>query len=120
VTALPFAPENTAMMYKTIVFELLQEQYPALHEQLRRERMLLKTLDLYATELRTAHLAWMEEIRRASPEFDASQLSSEALELALQYLQGSLPSDSTPTDGAQETFSLDAVMAYVMSHTPPA
>jgi hypothetical protein len=120
VTALPFAQEKTAMMYKTIVLELLQEQYPVLHEQLRRERMLLKTLELYATELRTAHLAWMEAIRRASPDFDPSQLSIEALELALEHLQGSLPSESPPTDAAEETFSLDAAMAHLLSHTPPA
>jgi hypothetical protein len=108
------------MMYKTIVLGLLQEQYPKLHEQLRREGMLLKTLDLYATELRSAYHAWMEALGRASPECDPSQLSSEALELAVQHLQGSLPSESPPTDAAEETFSLDAAIAMLHRPTPPA
>jgi hypothetical protein len=120
VTTSSLAREKTAMMYKTMVLGLLQEQYPALHEQLCRQRMLLKTLDLYAIELRTAHIAWMEELRRASPDFDPSQLSSEGLELAIQYLQGILPSESPPTDDAQETFSLDNAMAYLHRATPPA
>jgi hypothetical protein len=120
VTALSLASEKTIMMYKTIVLELLQEQYPVLHEQLRRERRLLKDLNQYAIELRTAHLAWMEELRRASPESDPSQVSSEAMELALQHLQGSLPSESPPTVAAEETFSLDAAMASLHRPTPPA
>ena len=56
--------------YKTIILELLQEQYPSLHDQLRRERTLLEKLNRYAVELRTAHLAWTDELRRASPEAD--------------------------------------------------
>jgi hypothetical protein len=120
VTTSSLAREKTAMLYKTMVLELLQEQYPALHEQLCRQRMLLKTLDLYAIELRTAHIAWMEELRRAIPECAPSQISSEALELALEHLQGALPSDSKPTDDAEETFSLDAAMAYLHRATPPA
>ena len=54
----------------------------------------------------------MEEIRRAIPDIDPSQISSEALELAIEHLQGALPSESQPTDDAEETFSLDAAMAY--------
>ncbi len=108
------------MMYKSIVLALLQDQYPTLHEQLRQERMLLKTLNSYAIELRTAHLAWMEEIRRAIPDIDPSQISSEALELAIESLQGALPSESTPTDAAEEIFSLDAAMATLHRPTPPA
>jgi len=33
------------MRYKTIVLELLQEQYPKLHEKLRQERTLLQAMD---------------------------------------------------------------------------
>lgn len=108
------------MMYKTIVLELLQEQYPALHSRLLRKRMLLKALNQYAIELRTSHLAWMEELRRASPACEPSQIGSEALELALQHLQGSLPSESPPTGAAAETFSLDAAMATLRRPMPPA
>src|SRR5262249_54838474 len=40
----PHPKENTAMHYKTIVLEMLQDQYPTLHEQLRASRTLLLTL----------------------------------------------------------------------------
>ena len=106
------------MHYKTIVLELLQEQYPNLHEQLRQERTLRQALDEYAGELKTAHLAWMEEIRRASPENDPIQVSSEALELAIEHLQGSLPSESPP-DETEEALSLDGAMAFITRPIPP-
>ncbi len=106
------------MHYKTIVLELLQEQYPKLHEQLRQERTLLMTLDEYANELKSAHLAWMDEIRRASPESDESQVSSEALQLAIEHLQGGLPCES-PMGETAEALSLDAAMAFITPHTPP-
>ena len=106
--------------YKTIILELLQEQYPSLHDQLRRERTLLATLNRYAVELRTAHLAWTDELRRASPKADPVRISSEALELAIEHLQGSLPCESPLTGEADETFPLDAAMATLSRATPPA
>ncbi len=106
------------MHYKTIVLELLQDQYPSLHEQLCRERRLPMALDDYASTLKTAHLAWMEEILRASPESDKTQVSSEALELAIEHLQGDLPSE--PPANETEALSLDAAMAFITAHTPPA
>jgi hypothetical protein len=106
--------------YKTIILTLLQEQYPSLHERLRRERTLLATLNRYAVELRTAHLAWTDELRRASPAADPASNSSEALELAIEHLQGSLPCESPPTGEADETCPLDAAMATLLPATPPA
>ena len=47
------------MQYKTIVLELLQQR-PEMHDQLRRNRMLLPTLELYASELKTSHEAWKD------------------------------------------------------------
>jgi hypothetical protein len=107
------------MRYKTIIHELLQDRYPALHERLRRERTLLATLDRLAIELKDAHSAWMNQLRRANPDRDYGQIASEALELATEDLQRRLPSESPPdeTDGP---LSLDAAMAYLRSHTPPA
>ena len=49
------------MLYKTIVLELIQEQYPQLHQRLKLSRTLLKELDRYATDLRTAHLKWLAQ-----------------------------------------------------------
>ena len=45
---------KTTMQYKTIVLGLIEEQYPVLYEQLRKERLLLKALDLYAPTLKPA------------------------------------------------------------------
>ena len=51
------------MQYKTIIHELLQQR-PAMHEQLRKERKLLPTLEMYAHELKTSHEAWQEMLLR--------------------------------------------------------
>ena len=107
------------MQYKTITLALLQ-QHPTLHRELQSSGTLLQTLDRYATMLRTLHLAWMDTLGRERPGRDPSQVSSEALEMALQELQDALPADSTPNAGAPETLSLDAAMAFIRRHTPPA
>lgn len=103
--------------YKTIILELLEEQYPALHTQLRASRTLLPAVNDYATVLRTAHLNWMDELGQANPGLGQAQLSSEALELALTDLREALPSVSAADDA--EPLSLDAAMSY-LRHTPPA
>ena len=73
------------MLYKTIVFELLQDRAD-LHEHLRRTRLLLRTLDLLATELRDRHLSWKEALAPSRPGSTPEQLASEAMELAIQDL----------------------------------
>jgi hypothetical protein len=80
------------MQYKTIVLELLQ-QNQELHERLRRERMLLATVNILATELRDRHLAWKDQLSQARPESDPHLIASEALELALKGLEDFLPSE---------------------------
>ena len=55
-------------LYKTIVLELLKDQYPALHERLRQERKLLEAVDRYAIKLKAAHLIWMEQLRQVNPQ----------------------------------------------------
>jgi len=105
------------MLYKTICLQLL-EQHPALHEQLKRNRLLLAALDRYAMELKTSHEAWKEQLSQAIPGSSESQIASEALEIALQELEDRLPSASPPDDS--EMLSLDAAMAFITRHTPPA
>ncbi len=100
------------MHYKTIVFEMLQEQYPILHKLLRQEGTLRISLEEYAIKLRTAHLAWMDEIRRTSPERSRSQLASEAMELALSDFQATLPPAYLQDE--DDTLSLDAAMAFIL------
>jgi hypothetical protein len=105
------------MYYKTMVLELLQ-QHSEIHEQLRNQRRLLPMLDLYSGELKTRHEAWKESLSRAKPASNASQIASEALEIALKELQDRLTSGSPPL--GSEPLSLDAAMAFVRAHPPPA
>ena len=87
------------MLYKTIILELLQQR-PEMHEQLRKERKLLATMERYAKELKTGHEAWMELLSQLRPGSDKSQLRSEALEIALKELEARLPTASPPDGSA--------------------
>jgi hypothetical protein len=102
------------MQYKTIVLELLQQQ-TELHEQLRLTRRLLPTIETCARELKASHETWMATLSEANPGSDPSQISSEALELALKELEDRLPSASNQDEN--EPLSLDKAMAYIKSHT---
>jgi len=106
--------------YKTIVHDLLQDR-PNLHEQLRASGTLLPTMEQLAVAFRACHLNHlnrMKELAETRPGSDPSQLSSEALELALQELQDSLPPESKASDEGAETFSLDQAMTFLQRHMP--
>jgi hypothetical protein len=106
------------MQYKTIVLEFLQEYHPLLHDRLRKSNRLLRTVNAYAVDFKARHNAWMDVLRPARPESDPSQISSEALELALEDLRESLQEESSP-DG-NDPLSLDEMMAFLRRRTPPA
>jgi hypothetical protein len=106
-----------ATMYKTIILELLH-QNPTLWEQLRATRKLMPTLNAYAAELKAKHQARMESLRQIRPESDPSQLSSEAMELAIEDVRGSLLPELPPSE--DEPLSLDAAMAHLRRHPPSA
>ena len=102
------------MQYKTIIHELLQQR-PEMHDQLRKSRKLLPTLELYARELKTSHEAWKEMLSQTRPGSDPSQIASEAMEMALKEMEDRLPSAS-PQDGSEPAV-LDAAMAvHPQSH----
>ena len=104
------------MQYKTIIHELLQRR-PAMHDQLRKDRKLLPTLEMYSRELKTSHEAWQEMLLGLRPGSDRNQIASEAFELALKELEDRLPSASSQ-DG-NEPLILDAAMLFLrrrMSH----
>ena len=105
------------MQYKTIALELLR-QNPQVHEQLRQNRILLQAVNACAADLKARHHAWMDELRATRPQSDATQISSEALELALDDLQRSWP-QTVPAE-AEQPLSLDAAMTFIRLHTPPA
>jgi hypothetical protein len=102
------------MQYKTIILHLLEER-PEIYDQLRRNRLLLPTLERYARELKTHHEYWKEQLSRTRPGSE-SQIASEALELALKDLVDIL----LPESSLDETLSLDAAMAFLRQHMPPA
>jgi hypothetical protein len=105
---------------KTITLELLR-QHPALHRQLQSSGTLRQTIEHYAAMLKEHHLTWMDTLARQRPGRDPSQLSSQALERALQDLRDALPADSTPNAAAvEDPLSLDAAMTYLRRHTPNA
>jgi len=106
------------MTYKTIALRLL-EANQALYEQLRTRGTLLQTLEDYAVQLKTRHDSWKNELHQAQPEIDPQQISSAALELALQDLQASLPVASSPSATQEEVLSLDDAIRFLRRHTPP-
>ena len=80
--------------------------------------MLLPTLNHYSSELKTSHEAWKDRLLQAKPGSSPSQIASEALEIALKELEDSLPPASPPDE--TEPLSLDAAMAFIRRHMPPA
>jgi len=105
------------MQYKTIVLQLLQDR-PEIHERLRKQQMLLSTVESYASQLKTRHEAWKEMLSQAKPGSDPSQVASEALEIALAELEDRLPFGSPRQDS--EPLSLEAAMVFLRSHSLPA
>ena len=105
------------MLYKTMILELLRER-PAIHDQLRSQRMLLPTLERLAIQLRTSHLTWKDLLSQAKPGSSESQIASEALEMALKELEDRLPSAS-PQNG-QDALFLDAAMMFIRRRTSRA
>jgi hypothetical protein len=89
-----------------------------MHEQLRRQRMLLPTLEQLAQALKRNHETRKRRLWESRPDSDESQITSEALEIALQELEDCLPSASPQDDDSP--LSLDAAMAFITRHTPPA
>jgi len=106
------------MQYKTMVLELIQAR-PEMHDRLRKERMLLATMERTARELKTRHEELKELLSQARPGSDPSQIASEALEIALKELENSLPSASPP-DEKSDPISIEDAMAFLRHHTPPA
>jgi hypothetical protein len=112
----PLMQKETLMQYRTIALELL-EQRPEMHEQLRKQRKLLTAMEFYAGELKALHEAWKKQLSQRRPDSDESQIAGEALEIALQELQESLPLELPQSN---DPLFLDAAMAFLRKRTPPA
>jgi hypothetical protein len=105
------------MQYKTMVLELIQER-PELHDRLRSQRTLLPALEFYAKGLKASHEVQKILLSQANPGSDPSQIASEALEIALKELEDSLATGSPPDES--EPIAIEAAMAFLRRHTPPA
>ena len=100
--------------YKTIIYEMLQHR-PQMHEQLRKSRKLLPTLERFARELKTSHQAWKQMLWQMRPGSQPSQIASEALEMALKEMEDHLHSELSQ-DG-NEAQVLDAAMLFLRRPT---
>jgi hypothetical protein len=109
--------EKSAMLYKTIVLELLKER-PGLHEELRASRTLLANVNRHAACLKASHEVWIERLRTERPGSDRAGLSSEGLRLAISEWKESLPCEP-PQDGT-EALSVGEVTAFIRRLTPTA
>jgi hypothetical protein len=112
----PFNSKDLTMHYKSIVLQLL-EQRPEIQIPLMRKRNLLQAVETLALELKAGHETWMEQLLQTKPSSDPQQISSEALELAIEELERILP--SAPPEEVSE-LSLDRAMAFLRRHTPLA
>ena len=98
------------MHYKTTVLELLQD-HPTLYEELRGNRTFLKTLDRFAASLKTRHEFWMNQLSHTITATNPSQLSSSALEIAVQEFRDALPPEMNGSE--EELLSLDEAMDFL-------
>jgi len=105
------------MLYKSIIHDLIQQR-PDFHDQLRKERKLLPTLEKYARELRISHEAWQKMLLQMRPGSDRGQIANEAMEMALKEMEDHLPSASSQ-DG-NEAQILDAAMLFLSRRTSRA
>lgn len=103
------------MQYKTIMLELLEQQ-PELLERLKSQRKLLATLEQWSVTLKASHEAWTERVTQMKPDSDASQIASEAMELALEEVRNRLLSDQ---EGLIDLPSQET-MTSSEPHSPPA
>lgn len=99
------------MQYKTIVLEMLKDR-KELHEQLRLTRRLLPTMETCAKELKASHEYWIQNLTDLNPGSQSSQISSEAMELALKELEDRLPDASGQP--AKELPTLEQVTAFLI------
>jgi hypothetical protein len=116
-TTLALTTKETNMQYKTMILQYLRQR-PEIHNQLKSKRTLLPTLERWATELKTRHQTWKEQLSQAKPGSDPSQIASEALEFAFQELKDCLMPETRQRKN--QPLSLDEVMAFIRREKPPA
>src|SRR5262245_56870182 len=104
--------------YKAIVLEFLKEQHPALHERLDTNRQLRRTVNAYAAYLKSKHVAWGDSLLPGGHWGNASQVSRQALEIALKDMHESFRNELS--SGQMAPLSLDAARDFLRRHAPTA
>lgn len=102
------------MQYKTIVMEMLEFR-TEIKARLSQEGSPLETLDRLAMELKSLHESYKEQIAHSRANSHPVQISSEALEMALQELEDRLLLASPIEE--PEPFTLDGAMAFIRRHS---
>ncbi len=102
------------MQYKTIIQEMLEFR-TEIRNQFSNDPNPLETLDRLAMELKTLHENYKEYLAHSRTDSHPVQISSEALEMALQELEDRL-FPASPID-EPATFSLDGAMAFIRRHS---
>ena len=105
------------MQYKTIALEMLQ-QHPEIHNQIRTERMLMATMELYARELKIRHEVWKAFLAKALPKSDPRQIESYALEIALTQVKNILHSQIFSDEVEDEETSVEAKTGFILGRVP--
>jgi hypothetical protein len=89
------------MKYKTIILELL-EQNPDLYRRLKRNRQVRQTMDRLAVDLQRRHLELRSYLQQSQPGAGSSELSSQAMEMAIAELREQLvPLSDSEDEGTQ-------------------
>jgi hypothetical protein len=96
------------MQYVTLTLQLIR-MYPEIHNQLKRERAMLPTVNRLARELKTRHEELKTLLAQTRPGSEL-QISSEALEIALRELEERLSAGSRAEEAGP--LSLDAAIAF--------
>jgi hypothetical protein len=105
------------MNYKTIILELILQR-PALQRQLKQNRTILQAVNHYANQLKASHEDWKKMLSQTRPGSALTQISGEAMELAIQELELALPFASDQQD--DDLLSLDTAMDFLRRATPNA
>jgi hypothetical protein len=98
-----------------MILELPQDQI-TLHERLRAPRNILVALEGSAARLKVRHEFCMTALLRRRGATNPSQLSSSALEIAVQEFRDALPPEMTGNEA--ELLSLDEAMDFLSRQTP--
>jgi hypothetical protein len=105
------------MLYETIALHLLENR-PEIHEQLRRNKQVLATMQLLAQQLKSSHELAKEQLLQRWPDSDPSQIASEAMEIAVMEVEALLPAAYPLPEN--DFPSLYEAIAFALTHSLPA